>query len=119
MSVSRSDRCVFLSTSVTGYLGANAATNNRCFHCTTNNSLLIGRKTKSWKREEANGELIPWEIVCEVVKWIEVAQDRVKVRIFSEPVCFATRMLFKCKADLRESVCEDGRCMELAQDLVR
>ena len=63
--------------------------------------------------------MIPWEIVCEHGKWIEVAHVRVKVRIFSEPVCFATRTLAKCKTDLRELVCKDGSCMELAGDLVR
>jgi len=63
--------------------------------------------------------MIPWEIGCEGSKWIEVAQDRFKVRIFSEPLCFATRVIVKCKTGLRESVCEDGMCMELAQDLVR
>ena len=53
--------------------------------------------------------MIPWGTGCEGVKWIEVAQDRVKVRIVSEPVCFATGILLKCKTDLRESVGEDGR----------
>jgi hypothetical protein len=48
-----------------------------------------------------------------------VVEDRVKVRIFSEPVCFVTRIIVRCKTDLRPTVCEDGRCMELAQDLVR
>jgi len=63
--------------------------------------------------------MIPWEIVCEGGKWIEVALDRVKVRIFSEPVCYVTRILVKCKKDLSESVCKDGRCMGLTRDIVR
>ena len=48
-----------------------------------------------------------------------MAQIRVKSRIFFEPVCFVTRILVKCKRDLRESVCEDWRCIELAQNRVR
>ena len=50
---------------------ANAARNNRCFHCTRNNSCLTGREN-SGKREEAKAEMIPWEIVFEGGKWIEV-----------------------------------------------
>ena len=47
-----------------------------------------------------------------------MAHDRVKVRIFSVPLCCVTRILVKCKMDLRESVCKDGKCMGLAGDLV-
>ena len=58
-----------------------------------------------------------WDLIRRLK--VKVAQDRVKVRIFSEPVFFATRITFKCKRGPRESVCKDGMCMELAQDLVR